>query len=104
MEGSRFLRREALDLKQSEVVNAALAQVGDGFTAEAPTASLSVPQRRLAQIARALVESGEILVLDEPTAVLSEPDAQHLIERLLAARPGRVPVGSPIRFSLPSSY
>jgi ABC-type sugar transport system ATPase subunit len=38
MEGSRFLRREALDLKQSEVVNAALAQVGAGFTAEAPTA------------------------------------------------------------------
>jgi ABC-type sugar transport system ATPase subunit len=86
MEGSRFLRREALDRKQSELVNAALAQVGAGFTAEAPTASLSVPQRRLAQIARALVESGEILVLDEPTAVLSEPDAQHLIERLLAFR------------------
>jgi ribose transport system ATP-binding protein len=85
MEGSRFLRREALDRKQSELVNAALAQVGAGFTAEAPTASLSVPQRRLAQIARALVESGEILVLDEPTAVLSEPDAQHLIERLLAS-------------------
>ena len=47
---------------------------------------MSVPQLRLAQIARALVQSGDILVLDEPTAVLSEPDAEHLLERLISFR------------------
>jgi ABC-type sugar transport system ATPase subunit len=41
---------------------------------------------RLAQIARALVQAGDIIVLDEPTAVLSEPDAEHLLERLQTFR------------------
>src|SRR5262249_20128624 len=67
-------------------IQTALRQVGATFSPTAPTRSLSVPQLRLAQIARALVQPGNILVLDEPTAVLSEPDAEHLLERLVSFR------------------
>jgi ABC-type sugar transport system ATPase subunit len=79
-------RRETLDAEETNIVRAALGQVGASFEPSAPSRSLSVPQLRLAQIARALVQAGDILVLDEPTAVLSEPDAEHLLERLLSFR------------------
>jgi ABC-type sugar transport system ATPase subunit len=75
-------RRGRLDKAERRIVAAALAKVGANFDADAKTSSLSVPRLRLAQIARALVRPGEIMILDEPTAVLSEPDAEHLIERL----------------------
>jgi ABC-type sugar transport system ATPase subunit len=81
-------RREGLDPDETKVVAAALAQVGANFDPHTPTRSLSVPQLRLAQIARALVQDGEIIVFDEPTAVLSEPDAEHLLERILTFREG----------------
>jgi ABC-type sugar transport system ATPase subunit len=79
-------RRETLDAEETKTVRAALNQVGASFEPSTPTRSLSVPQLRLAQIARALVHSGDILVLDEPTAVLSEPDTEHLLERLMSFR------------------
>ena len=79
-------RRETLDRDETKIVRAALNQVGASFEPSTPSRSLSVPQLRLAQIARALVQSGDILVLDEPTAVLSEPDAEHLLERLISFR------------------
>jgi ABC-type sugar transport system ATPase subunit len=79
-------RREALNDDETTLVAAALAQVGANFGPETPTRSLSVPQLRLAQIARALVQEGEVIIFDEPTAVLSEPDAEHLLERILAFR------------------
>jgi ABC-type sugar transport system ATPase subunit len=79
-------RRGRLSKAERTLVEAALAKVGANFNADAKTSSLSVPRLRLAQIARALVRPGEIMVLDEPTAVLSEPDAEHLIERILQFR------------------
>jgi ABC-type sugar transport system ATPase subunit len=79
-------RREALSDDETKLVAAALTQVGANFSPETPTRSLSVPQLRLAQIARALVQEGEVIIFDEPTAVLSEPDAEHLLKRILAFR------------------
>ena len=85
MEGI-FSRRTTLLPGEMITVQTALRQVGATFSPTAPTRSLSVPQLRLAQIARALVQPGNILVLDEPTAVLSEPDAEHLLDRLVSFR------------------
>jgi ABC-type sugar transport system ATPase subunit len=81
--------RETLNAEETKIVRTALSQVGASFEPSTPSRSLSVPQLRLAQIARALVQAGDVLVLDEPTAVLSEPDAEHLLERLMFFRDAR---------------
>ncbi len=85
--GERRLTRCAnLSAEERKTVKAALARVGATFEPEVRTANLSVPHLRLAQIARALIHPGDIMVLDEPTAVLSEPDAELLIQRVLQFR------------------
>jgi ABC-type sugar transport system ATPase subunit len=59
-----------------------------GLTAPArrPSSRLSVPEQRLLQIAAGLYGAGKVLVLDEPTAVVSEADSAHLLQRLNALR------------------
>jgi ABC-type sugar transport system ATPase subunit len=78
----RLARRGHLNADERRTVQAALAKVGASYDPDTKTSTLSVPHLRLAQIARALVHPGEIMVLDEPTAVLSEPDAELLMERV----------------------
>ncbi len=79
-------RRDRLTADERQRVTGALARIGADFDPETPAKDLGVPQIRLAQIARALLQPGKVMVLDEPTAVLSEPDAEHLLERLDALR------------------
>ncbi len=79
-------RRGRLNAAERQTVHTALSKVGASFDPDTTTSSLSVPHLRLAQIARALVQPGEIMILDEPTAVLSEPDADLLIERVMQFR------------------
>ncbi len=72
------LREEALS---------ALRAVGEEFSLERPARSLNVGQQQMVEIARALHARAEILIMDEPTAALSDREAQHLfaaIERLRA--------------------
>ena len=83
---SRFAKRGHLSSEERRTVAAALAKVGANFDPDTKTSSLSVPHLRLAQIARALVRPSEIMIFDEPTAVLSEPDAELLIERVMQFR------------------
>jgi D-xylose transport system ATP-binding protein len=66
----------------------ALTRVGADFGAVRPVRSLGVGQQQLVEIARALDKRSEILVLDEPTAALTESDARRLLGLLreLAAR------------------
>jgi ABC-type sugar transport system ATPase subunit len=75
-----------LSAEERRTVQNALAKVGANFDPDTKTSTLSVPHLRLAQLARALVHPGEIMVLDEPTAVLSEPDAERLMERVMQFR------------------
>jgi ABC-type sugar transport system ATPase subunit len=79
-------RRGQLSADERRTVRSALAKVGANYDPDTKTSTLSIPHLRLAQIARALVHPGEIMVLDEPTAVLSEPDAELLIERVMQFR------------------
>jgi ABC-type sugar transport system ATPase subunit len=79
-------RRGRLSAEERTTVQKALAQVGANFDPDVKTSTLSIPHLRLAQLARALVHPGEIMVLDEPTAVLSEPDAERLMERVMQFR------------------
>ncbi|MEW6281190.1 MAG: sugar ABC transporter ATP-binding protein, partial [Candidatus Eremiobacterota bacterium] len=63
------LRREA---------RAALEFLGEDLPLEAPAGSLNVGQRQMLEIARALHARAEILIMDEPTASLSDKESQHL--------------------------
>ncbi len=62
-------RRRAVEL---------LAQVGAKIDPEAIAADLTMPLQQLVEIARALGAEAKVLILDEPTASLSEEDTQNL--------------------------
>jgi ABC-type sugar transport system ATPase subunit len=82
----QLTRRGGLTSSEQKLVAEALSRSGASFDPGARAGSMSVPELRLAQIARALLHPGDVIALDEPTAVLSESDAEHLLERLVALR------------------
>ena len=57
-----------------------LARVGAKIDADAFAGDLTMPQQQLVEIARALGADAKVLILDEPTASLSEEDTQNLFE------------------------
>jgi rhamnose transport system ATP-binding protein len=57
---------------------AALRELGADFTATTPVATLSIAQKHVVQIARALVNESRVLILDEPTASLSQRECAEL--------------------------
>ena len=71
----QMTRRTGLTGGEQSVVRKALERSGATFDPSTRAGSMSVPELRLAQIARALLHPGDVIALDEPTAVLSEADA-----------------------------
>jgi len=65
----RARRRHAAEL---------LAQVGAKIDVNAEAGGLTMPQQQLVEIARALGAQAKVLIMDEPTASLSEEDTQNL--------------------------
>lgn len=66
----------------------ALAELGAGFPPDAPVRGLSIAERQLAQIARALIEPYRVVIMDEPTAVLTPVESEALfaaIDRMRAS-------------------
>ena len=59
-------------------VQPAAARVGIRFSLDAPAADLSVAERWLVSICRALVRRSRLIVMDEPTASLSEHETRAL--------------------------
>ncbi len=55
-----------------------LAEVGAKIKPEALAGELSMPQQQLVEIARSLGAEAKVLIMDEPTASLSEEDTQNL--------------------------
>ncbi|MFV0406026.1 MAG: sugar ABC transporter ATP-binding protein [Propioniciclava sp.] len=55
-----------------------LARVGLDIDPRMPIGSLSVGLQQMIEIARAVSEDAQVLVLDEPTAALSQAEAEHL--------------------------
>jgi len=57
-----------------------LAQVGARIDPETEAGDLTMPQQQLVEIARALGADARVLILDEPTASLSEEDTLNLFK------------------------
>src|SRR5687767_2587942 len=55
-----------------------LDRIGARINPEQTAAELSMPQQQLVEIARALGANARVLILDEPTASLSEEDTRNL--------------------------
>jgi rhamnose transport system ATP-binding protein len=55
-----------------------LRELGADFEADTPVGSLSIAQKHVVQIARALVDESRVLILDEPTASLSQRECAEL--------------------------
>src|ERR1043166_1773131 len=55
-----------------------LARVGARIDPEAEAGELTMPEQQLVEIARALGAQAQVLIMDEPTASLSEDDTQNL--------------------------
>jgi rhamnose transport system ATP-binding protein len=73
----RARRRRAAEL---------LAQVGARIDPDREAGDLTMPQQQLVEIARALGADAKVLILDEPTASLSEEDTQNLFNVIRVLR------------------
>ena len=57
-----------------------LKRVGANFPPETPVASLSLAQRQLVEIAKALSVEARLVILDEPTSSLPVAETEKLLE------------------------
>jgi simple sugar transport system ATP-binding protein len=75
------------DRKRAERdVGAVIAENGFHISPSAPAASLTVGERQQLEIVKLLYRKAEILILDEPTAVLTEQEIQGLFKTLRSLR------------------
>ena len=74
--GSLFLDKKAM----KQEVKKHLDALGSHIDLEAPVHSLTVGEKQLIQIARALSQGGQILLFDEPTSSLSDNESTKLFE------------------------
>ncbi|WP_328702214.1 sugar ABC transporter ATP-binding protein [Belnapia arida] len=63
-----------------------LARLGADFGPEAPVATLSIAQRQMVEIARALSMQARIIILDEPTSSLTLSETDRLLATIAALR------------------
>ena len=66
--------------KTRSEATALLAKVGAKFAPSAICENLSIAEQQLVEIAKALSKQAKIIIFDEPTAVLSEPESEKLFE------------------------
>ena len=71
--------------KQHEMVVPLLKRVGANFSASAPLASLSLAQRQMVEIAKALSVDARLVILDEPTSILPLSETEKLLEVISGA-------------------
>lgn len=80
--GRLFLGRRAMRGRASQL----LAQIGASLDVTRPMRSLSTAQEQMVQIAAAVGTGARVLIFDEPTSSLSEPESQALFRLMDALR------------------
>ncbi|MDP9916690.1 ribose transport system ATP-binding protein [Variovorax boronicumulans] len=76
---SGWIRRATLH----ELAERQLAKIGlDGIDPATPVARLGIGQQQMVEIARNLQDDTRVLVLDEPTAMLTPRETAHLFEQI----------------------
>ncbi len=80
----RGLRVDWLELHRRAA--ALLADFGLTISPEAPVRTLGIGQKQLVEIVRAIDKQSRVLVLDEPTAALTEQEVTVLLDHLRALR------------------
>ena len=76
---------------RSRTASHLLARVGASIAPDRLVETLSMPEQQMVEIAKALGADARLLIMDEPTASLTEREAEHLFEviaRLRAAGAG----------------
>lgn len=69
-------------VKMKKRVDAVIADLGVEIDLERPASELSPPQRTLLEIIRAMMTDCKLLILDEPTASLTDKEAELLFETI----------------------
>ena len=81
--GHEIMKGKSIDWNQTIIKSVEmLKKVGLNINPSAKIKDLSVGQRQLVEIAKALSKDTKLLVLDEPTAALNEEDSANLLELL----------------------
>jgi ABC-type sugar transport system ATPase subunit len=83
---SPLVGRTRLSGREQQQISEAFRLVAARVEPKRPARDLSVAEARLAQIAHALIAPGNVVLCDEPTAVLSEADADALLDCLVRMR------------------
>ncbi len=69
--------------KMQTQTQAILDTLGARFTANTPASKLSIAEQQQVEIARALTHDSRILIMDEPTAALSDRETEALFELMI---------------------
>jgi ribose transport system ATP-binding protein len=81
--GRELRRGPFLDVKaMTERATALLAELETGVEPWRQVSTLSVPERQMVEIAKALVRDARVLIMDEPTAVLTGRESEVLFRQI----------------------
>src|ERR1700712_3742463 len=69
-----------------------LARLGADFAPDAPVASLSIAQRQMVEIARALSVDARVIIMDEPTSSLTLTETERLLQVVAELRASGVSI------------
>jgi ribose transport system ATP-binding protein len=81
--GSRWLIAEG---RMNEMAAPLLGQLGAEFSADTPLARLSLAERQLVEIAKALSLNARLIIMDEPTSSLTVSETERLLNTIRRLR------------------
>lgn len=85
--GQEPVRGAFLDQRAAiELASAAFSRIGVSLPFDVPARRLSVAQQQMIEIAKALSKKARVIVMDEPTAALTEREIDHLFATIDSLR------------------